>query len=271
LIEEAMTIGQELSENAIIAIGLIRLGRVSSSLGDYDLARSQYEKVLSIAHGAGIKQLEAVTHSMLASLALLRREDAVAFEHLRCSNQLWRELPFREDIGFSLLILAMLLQQWQQAETAAQLLGAAERALPFYSGLFLSSAEVQQLQHTRRALQAALGKERYQLAWQAGQALTLEEVLDLADSLQMPAVLPQPSPLPRAELLSARPDLPDALSARELEVLRLVAEGATNQEIARKLYIDIGTVKSHNTHIFAKLGVKNRTQAVQRAQALGLL
>jgi LuxR family maltose regulon positive regulatory protein len=56
-----------------------------------------------------------------------------------------------------------------------------------------------------------------------------------------------------------------------LEVLRLIAEGLTNQEIARRLYISLSTVKGHTTNIFAKLGVATRTQAVARARGLGIL
>jgi LuxR family maltose regulon positive regulatory protein len=65
--------------------------------------------------------------------------------------------------------------------------------------------------------------------------------------------------------------LVEPLSERELEVLRLVAAGLTNQEIADRLVIAVSTVKSHTNHMYGKLGVKNRTQAVARAKALGLL
>jgi LuxR family maltose regulon positive regulatory protein len=70
-----------------------------------------------------------------------------------------------------------------------------------------------------------------------------------------------------------RPDssLVEPLSERELEVLRLVAGGLTNQEIADELVIAVSTVKSHTNHIYGKLGVKNRTQAIARAGALRLL
>jgi len=61
------------------------------------------------------------------------------------------------------------------------------------------------------------------------------------------------------------------LSERELEVLRLMAQGATNQAIAEQLVITIGTVKSHINHILAKLDVHNRTEAVARSRSLGLL
>ncbi len=59
-------------------------------------------------------------------------------------------------------------------------------------------------------------------------------------------------------------------SQRELEVLRLMAQGATNQEIAEQLVITIGTVKSHINHILGKLNAHNRTEAVARARGLGL-
>jgi len=66
-------------------------------------------------------------------------------------------------------------------------------------------------------------------------------------------------------------NLIEPLSDRELEVLGLIAEGLTNSEIARRLYISMSTVKGHTTNIFGKLSVRNRTQAVARARRLGLL
>jgi DNA-binding NarL/FixJ family response regulator len=62
-----------------------------------------------------------------------------------------------------------------------------------------------------------------------------------------------------------------ALSAREVEVLALVARGASNKEIARALYLSEATVKSHLLHLFAKLAVSDRTAAVTAALERGLL
>jgi LuxR family maltose regulon positive regulatory protein len=65
--------------------------------------------------------------------------------------------------------------------------------------------------------------------------------------------------------------LVDPLSARELEVLRLVAGGLSNQEAAQALFVTEETVKKHLSHIYGKLAVKNRTQAIARAKEIGLL
>ena len=72
----------------------------------------------------------------------------------------------------------------------------------------------------------------------------------------------------------ARPNaqaLVEPLSDRELEVLRLMAAGHSNQEIANKLFVVEGTVKKHTHNIFGKLQARNRVQALARAQELGLL
>jgi len=63
----------------------------------------------------------------------------------------------------------------------------------------------------------------------------------------------------------------EPLSERELEVLQLLAHGTSNLEIAQELVIAIDTVKRHVSHIFAKLDVQNRIQAVRQAQKFGLL
>jgi NarL family two-component system response regulator LiaR len=67
------------------------------------------------------------------------------------------------------------------------------------------------------------------------------------------------------------PEAQDALTGRESEVLRLLARGLSNKEIARDLHVSEDTVKTHVAHILAKLGVQSRTQAVLAAMRLGLV
>jgi DNA-binding NarL/FixJ family response regulator len=78
------------------------------------------------------------------------------------------------------------------------------------------------------------------------------------------ARLAQQTPRPSESLV-------EPLSDRELDVLRLIASGKTNREIAAVLYIAEGTVKNHVTNILGKLGVRDRTQAALKARELGLI
>ncbi len=67
------------------------------------------------------------------------------------------------------------------------------------------------------------------------------------------------------------PALAEALSDREIQVLRLVTAGLSNREIAERLYITTGTAKTHLHNLCGKLGVRNRTEAAARARELDLL
>ena len=63
----------------------------------------------------------------------------------------------------------------------------------------------------------------------------------------------------------------EPLSARECEILQLIAQGLSNRQVAQQLFISPGTVKKHTANIYGKLGVHSRTQAVARARTLGIL
>jgi LuxR family maltose regulon positive regulatory protein len=83
------------------------------------------------------------------------------------------------------------------------------------------------------------------------------------------AGLPIRPPVRRGGVVVA--GLVEPLTARELEVLGLLAAGAPNRAIAEQLVVTPETVKKHLSHLFDKLGAANRTQAVGRARQLGLL
>ena len=76
---------------------------------------------------------------------------------------------------------------------------------------------------------------------------------------------------PRTRSAGAAPGLAEPLTDRELEVLRLLAAGRSNQRIAHDLVVALDTVKKHVTHVLGKLGAANRTEAAARARQLGLI
>ncbi|WP_405547088.1 response regulator transcription factor [Streptomyces phaeochromogenes] len=92
--------------------------------------------------------------------------------------------------------------------------------------------------------------------------------LDSSVARHLTASLPNPTPAPTAN----PPATVDAvLSPRETDILRLVAQGHTNREIAARLYLSEGTVKNHVSRILTRLALRDRTQAALRARDLGLL
>ena len=87
----------------------------------------------------------------------------------------------------------------------------------------------------------------------------------------MTAVLDQTPPVPTTEPAPASPpDLGDDLTPREVEVLKLIAAGLSNGEIADKLVLSNATVKTHINRIFYKTGARDRAQAVRYAYQHGL-
>ena len=98
------------------------------------------------------------------------------------------------------------------------------------------------------AARAALGEARHREAWERGFALDREQVVAAALEAS-----------PTAPAAIAAHDADD-LSARELEVARLVADGLSNPAIAAALFVSVATVKTHVSHILSKLGLESRVQ-----------
>ncbi|WP_339538785.1 LuxR C-terminal-related transcriptional regulator [Pseudomonas sp. RA_15y_Pfl2_54] len=121
-----------------------------------------------------------------------------------------------------------------------------------------------------QALEAAAGG-----VLQPFDSLVKEHADWLRGHLQASATLPGQQLLEHFPPVAARPvaesGVAEQLSSRELAVLRLIAQGCSNQQISEQLFISLHTVKTHASHINSKLGVERRTQAVARAKELGLM
>ena len=110
--------------------------------------------------------------------------------------------------------------------------------------------------------------------------VSIQELADAIRTVMAGGVLIEPSVARKvvaefARLTSSAPrtssSLDDPLSEREVDIVRLLAQGLTNREIAQRLYLAEGTVKNYVTNILSKIGVRDRTQAALRARELGLL
>jgi LuxR family maltose regulon positive regulatory protein len=157
-------------------------------------------------------------------------------------------------LGRVIEILALqALAAYAQGDTAGAV-DALERALTLAEPEGYIRTFVDEGEPIRLLLERVKAEDRGMKEY-AAQLLAAFKVMD---KLHPSAFIPQPS-------------LVESLSERELEVLRLIADGLSNHEIADKLVIGLGTVKTHINNIFGKLDVKSRTQAVARARELNLL
>jgi DNA-binding NarL/FixJ family response regulator len=193
----------------------------------------------------------------LARLARERGDLAGARAHVREGLERAAAIGNRATIAAGLLAAAIDAVAAGQPARAARLFGAGE-ALREATGI--AAQEVSRAYHGRALAEARsrLGEESFAAEWRAGRALSLEAAIAeaLAPAERLPA-----SPL--------RPPL--GLTAREHEVLRLVAAGQSNAEIAETLVLSVHTVERHVANIFAKLGAHNRAEAAAVATRQGLV
>jgi LuxR family maltose regulon positive regulatory protein len=95
-----------------------------------------------------------------------------------------------------------------------------------------------------------------------------QKIIGYTDKLL--AAFSQPASVPQSEIQNPKLKI-ELLSQRELEVLQLIAQGLSNHEICKRLFLALDTVKGHNRRIFNKLQVQRRTEAIARARELGLI
>jgi DNA-binding CsgD family transcriptional regulator len=198
----------------------------------------------------------AVAQTMLGYSLQLQGDSARAERLILAGLAGHRAVGDRAFELYSLLNLAAICAARAQPERAAQLLGALA-ALCETLGVAVAPVNQPDLERVVAATRAQLSGAAYDRAWEAGHTLPLDQALDEA--------VP---PAPAAELAPAAPAAaayPAGLTAREVEVLRLVAQGLTNSQVAERLCLSPRTVENHLRSIYGKLGVSTRAAATHFA------
>jgi non-specific serine/threonine protein kinase len=176
---------------------------------------------------------------------------------------LWQLEKNSEGLAEWLAAVARLAACRGESATAARLYGAAE-ALTEVVGVPLVVPPRSRYPRHLEELRAGLSADAVAAAWAAGRALSLDEALE--EARQVTAVSsPDPSAKTQQQATSV------ALTRRERDVLRLVADGRTDREIAADLFISERTVEWHLTNVFQKLGVDTRTAAATQAVRSSLI
>ena len=170
-------------------------------------------------------------------------------------------------IAFAAIIAAY---QDNQPRRATELIALALTHPHSMTGWLKNWALIDRLQ---QHLETELGKDAYKSAWQRGQALDVDVVVQETITLlrDEPSLSSSTETGIPSAILEANAVLLEPLSERELEVLFRIADGHSNREIAEQLFIGLSTVKKHITHIYGKLAVDSRTQALLKAQELRLI
>jgi DNA-binding CsgD family transcriptional regulator len=169
-----------------------------------------------------------------------------------------REVGDNLSIGFSLEGLAKVVAVQGYPAWAARFWGAAE-ALREAMGAPIPPVYRADYDRSVEAACAQLGEQAFAAAWAQGRMMTPEQAL----SAQTPATSKPTRPTATPSMKS-RP-YPAGLSAREVEVLRLVAQGLTNEQVAQELVISPRTVDTHLTSIYSKIEVSSRSAATRFA------
>ncbi|MGI8550107.1 MAG: tetratricopeptide repeat protein [Dehalococcoidia bacterium] len=259
---ESLELSRQLGNNAGIAYALFNLGEVARDRGDDEHATKLCEQSLHLQRM--LADLPAVARSLNsqagAELHLGNIERAAALS--RESLQLAQHLHDDRVLAWCLEGAAELASARHQPECAARLHGAAT-ALRDLIGAVLPSARRADSEALRKRLRAALGEARFSRAWTIGRALPLEQAIAVA--MQAGAEGAQTEAPAEASALVAPSAYPDGLTARQVEVMRLIAAGRSNQEIAEELVVSVRTVEHHLTSIYTKIGARRKADAAAYA------
>jgi len=244
-------------------------GEIALRQGDIPRARFLLEAGLKRHQQLGDQQGQARIYALLAQAAASERDYLVARNLAAQSLEIARTVHDSGSLILCLEELADVAAGQGEPAWAAQLWGAAERYREASNTTLPQVERLGRSSHIKQA-QRLLGEQIFAERWSEGRNMTAEQAIAASPTQERISNPPRPAQ-GRPAQTSVVPPLLDPLSQRELEVLQLLAGGASNQEIARALVVTPGTVKLHVSHILSKLGVNSRTRAVIRARDLGLL
>jgi predicted ATPase/DNA-binding CsgD family transcriptional regulator len=250
LAQELLTIAQQVSDKESVFSALFLLGTIAKGQGDDAQALMLYQQSLVLARETGTTRNISLVDSRLGELASRQGDVVQANALYRESLSLAQRFEAKAVVGWSLLGLARVARAQGHYGLTASLLGAASARLNVPIDLTL--AERTDYEREIAVTRTYLGQETYANAHEKGRSMTPEQALSVSE-LAMTAKRHAPSAYP------------DGLTVREVEVLRLVALGLPDAQVADKLVISPRTVQGHLRSIYTKIAVNSRSAATRYA------
>jgi LuxR family maltose regulon positive regulatory protein len=236
-----------------------RTARLSLAQGDLAAAEDweQYNESLTEKDPAYLDEYALIT---LARLRLAQRQYAGALDVLETLRE---EAEVAERMGSVIEILALEALAYAAQGNQSRAHSTLERSLILaepegYVRIFVDEGE---------PMRRLLLDYRKVIKKKISDGIDSESLHLLTYTDKLLAAFPQPAPVEKSKTGT----MLEPLSEREMDILRLIATGRTNQEIADLLVIALSTVKSHINNLYGKLGANRRTQAISIARELGLL
>jgi predicted ATPase/DNA-binding CsgD family transcriptional regulator len=246
---------EALGDTAMLAGATNNLGLVFGLQGDHKRARDFQERSLALHRELGNDIATAGNLDNLAGLALQSGDPAAAIDLIQQSLHILQQAHFTANIAEGLMTGAEIAAGVKDPERAARLFAAAA-AWYRQAGRAQPAILQRQIDDLRSKIAAALPAARFAAAWDAGSSMTLDQAIADLDDLALPP---------------AQPQVPHKLTPRELEIIELLVQGRSNQEIADALFISLRTAQTHVRNILGKLDLKSRTAVASYALQQGLV
>jgi predicted ATPase/DNA-binding CsgD family transcriptional regulator len=268
LFQQALETTRAHGSNREIAYRMLNLAQLEAAARDLDRARDVATQALDTFTSIGDLVGSTAARETLGQIEMAAGRDDRASEHYLEGLRLRFRLGLHRELTEQVERLARLLLK-RDPELAARLMGAAD-ADRATTGLGRLAQDDAAWREAYARAGSILGAAAFTRAWQAGHDLTIIAAATAAEGALAAAA---PSAVPPEPAMTSAPTTVDgaALTARELEVLRLVAAGHTNRVIAATLFISPATVKRHVTNILAKLELPTRAAAISYAMRNGLI
>jgi predicted ATPase/class 3 adenylate cyclase/DNA-binding CsgD family transcriptional regulator len=256
--EQSRAVAESVGDRWLVGWAVHLLALAAHIRNDLDAAWDNYTRAIEIRQEIGFLEGEAICLHLKGLAAFRRGDHMLALELVRSGVTQLRRLGTPWTVHNGLATWAALINALGDPERAVRLLGAVDA---FSAAIDVAPIPLaaENIAETTAAARSSLGAADFERAWKAGRGLSIDQAIDDALGLQVPDSAPE----------SAEPER-GGLSPREHTVLQQLVTGATTREIADSLVVSVATVDRHLTHIYTKLGVRGRAEAIAWALCNGV-